>query len=241
MAKSTKVKIAAGAAAAVTVAGGGAALAASQVWSPKTENQAVIDDAAKKLGVSSDALSAALKQAMKDRVDAAVQAGRLTKAEGDALKARIDAGGAPFVLGGLGKGGLDHLGPFAGLDAAASYLGLTETELQARLASGKTLAQIAKDEGKSVDGLVQALVKQAESKIDAAVADGRLTKAQADDLKSGLEGRVTDLVNGTFPHGRFFRNVPKFDGPMLGPWGFHAWRDGFRSHSNMERDTGPSA
>ena len=135
MAMSTKVKIAAGAAAAVAVAGGGAAFAASQVWSPKAENQAVIDDAAKQLGVSSDQLSAALENALKNRVDAAVAAGKLTKDQGDALKARIDAGGVPFVLGGFGARGAfgpGHFGgPFMrGFSAAASYLGLSEAELR---------------------------------------------------------------------------------------------------------------
>lgn len=37
-------------------------------------------------------------------------------------------------------------------------MGLTKAELREQLAVGKTLAEIAKAEGKSVDGLVQALV-----------------------------------------------------------------------------------
>jgi hypothetical protein len=247
MAMSTKIKIAAGAAAAVAVAGGGAAFAASQVWSPKAENQAVIDDAAKQLGVSSDQLSAALKSALKNRVDAAVAGGRLTKDQGDALKARIDSGGVPLVLGGFGaRGGFGplHGGPFArGLDAAASYLGLTEAELRTQLASGKTLAQIAKDHGKSVDGLVQALVKDAEAKIDAAVASGRLTSAEADKAKSTLEQAVTDLVNGKFP-GDKFRAGPRLGTPFFGRpggFGFHRFQpgQGFRWHAGGAFDSAP--
>src|SRR5712691_4461493 len=134
MAKNTKVKIALGAAAAAAVVGGGAAIAASQPWSPTAESQAVINDAAKQLGVSPTDLSAALKKALKDRVDIAVQAGRLTKAQGDASKARIDAGEAPLVFGpgGWGHGGFGHIGPHGDLDAAASYLGLTEAELRTK-------------------------------------------------------------------------------------------------------------
>lgn len=213
MEKTRKVKIAAGAAAAVAVAGGGAAIAASQPWSPKAESQAVIDDAAKQLGVDPGRLSDALKQALKDRVDAAVEAGRLTKAQGDELKARIDAGDVP-LMGGLGPDRFDHVGVGGRLDAAASYLGLTEDELRTKLESGKTLAEVAKDEGKSVDGLVQALVKDAEAKIDAAVAAGRMTSADADKAKSSLEQVVTDLVNGTFPAGKPFWGE---HGPGIGP------------------------
>lgn len=248
MAMSTKVKIAAGAAAAVAVAGGGAAFAASQVWSPKAENQAVIDDAAKQLGVSSDQLSAALENALKNRVDAAVAAGKLTKDQGDALKARIDAGGVPFVLGGFGARGAfgpGHSGgPFMrGFSAAPSYLGLSEAEVRTQLASGKTLAQIAKDQGKSVDGLVQALVKDAEAKIDAAVASGRLTSAQADKAKSTLEQAVTDLVNGKFP-GDKFRVGPMLGRPFFGSpggFGYHRFRpgQGFHWHAGGAPDGPP--
>src|SRR6059058_4044117 len=100
MEKIAKRKLAAGAAAAVLVAGGGAAVAASKFGSPKEESQAVIADAAKQLGIEPSKLSDALKKALENRVDAAVAAGRLTKAEGDALKARIESGELPLFLTG---------------------------------------------------------------------------------------------------------------------------------------------
>src|SRR5213595_413489 len=92
-----KPKLIAGAIAGLAVAGGGAAFAATQLGSPQQENQAVLKDAAKQLGVQPSALSAALKKALENRVDAAVAAGRLTKEQGDALKSRIEAGGLPFL------------------------------------------------------------------------------------------------------------------------------------------------
>ena len=76
-----KNKIAVGAAAVLAAAGGGAAIAASQTGSSSEESNAIIDDAAKQLGISPSKLSDALKTALSDRVDAAVAAGRLTKAE----------------------------------------------------------------------------------------------------------------------------------------------------------------
>ena len=71
-----KPKLIAGAVAGLAVAGGGAAFAATQLGSPQQENQAVLNDAAKQLGVQPSALSAALKKALENRVDAAVAAGR---------------------------------------------------------------------------------------------------------------------------------------------------------------------
>src|SRR6478672_13455786 len=95
-----KAKIAVGAATLLAAASAGAAVAASQDSSPSSESKAVIDDAAKQLGISSSKLSDALKKALSDRVDAAVAAGRVTKAEGDTLKARISSGDYPLFGGG---------------------------------------------------------------------------------------------------------------------------------------------
>jgi len=76
---------------------------------------------------------------------------------------------------------------------------------------------VAKDHGKSVDGLVDALVASAKQKLDDAVAAGRLTKAQETEMLNGLKDRITSLVNSTGlgePHFRRpsfgFRH---FDGP----------------------------
>ena len=199
------------------LAGGGAAIAGTGVFSPKQEREAFLDDAAKQLGVKPSELSAALKSAFKKRVDAAVAAGRITKAEGDRIKARIDSGDTPlFFAPGLGRRGP---GPFrhhdrafehrrgAQLETAAPYLGLTVEQLHSKLEDGKTLAQVAKDQGKSVDGLVQALLAEKKKALDAAVKAGKLTKAERDDLAAGLEDRITDLVNGRFPpHRHEFRD-----------------------------------
>ena len=191
------------------LAGGGAAIAGTGLLSPRQEREAFLDDAAKELGVEPSKLSAALKNALKKRVDAAVDAGRLTKAEGDRIKARIDAGEAPLFFGaprfGPGPGGFRHPDRGfehrrgAGLDAAASYLGLTPAKLRSALEDGKTLAQVAKDRGKSADGLVQAMLDEKTKRLDAAVQARRLTKAERDDLVAGLKERITDLVNGRFP------------------------------------------
>jgi len=52
-----------------------------------------------------------------------------------------------------------------------------------------------------VDGLVKAIVAAQEKKIDEAVADGRITKAQATELKARLADRVEALVNGQLHRG----------------------------------------
>jgi AraC-like DNA-binding protein len=203
-----KRKIVVTAVAGVAVVGAGGAIAADRLSSPKEDSQAVLDDAAQQLGVQPDELSAALKQALSNRVDEAVEDGRLTKAEGDALKARINAGEFPLfgVPRGPGFGFKDFgLGPhgFRGpghlLSTAADYLGLTQAQLRTQLDSGKTLAQIAKDRGKSVDGLVDKLLAAKKARLDEAVEDGRLTRAQADEIEAEMRKAVTEFVNNGRP------------------------------------------
>src|SRR5918992_2339900 len=95
-----RTKLAAGAGAALAVAGAGGAIAATQL-SPKEESQAVVDDAAKQLGVDPAKLSDALKQALENRIDRAVEDGTLTKEQADAMKARIEADDFPLFAGPL--------------------------------------------------------------------------------------------------------------------------------------------
>lgn len=197
-----KRKVVAGTVAALAVAGAGGAVAATKLatHSPGAESKAIVDATAKNLGIEPSKLSAAIKKALEDRVDAAVAAGRLTKEEGAQLKQRIESGDFPLFAGpGFGPG----FGPphpfFHGLDGAAAYLGLSEDQLRSQLESGKTLAQIATAQGKSVDGLKSALIKDAQAKLDQAVKDGRLTKAQEQQLLSDLQQRIDDLVNGKLP------------------------------------------
>ena len=191
-------KIAIAAVLALSVIAVGGAVGATQL-TPKQESEAIINDAAAQLGVQPSELSDALKQALKNRVDAAVEDGRLTEEQGSQMKERIDAGEVPFF--GLGPRLHKHFdGPFHGkLEAATEYLGLTEAQLREALEDGKTLAQVAKDRGKSVDGLVDALVKGAEEKLQDAVEEGRLTEAEKREMLEGLRDRITDMVNGRFP------------------------------------------
>jgi hypothetical protein len=224
MEKDVKRRVAAGAVALVAIAGGGAAIAATQI-SPKQESQAVLNDAAKELGVSPTELSAALNGALEKRIDAAVAAGRLTKTQGDELKQRIESGDFPLFgvpAFGPGHGGFEHHEMFGGLDAAATYLGVTEDELHSELESGNSLADVAKAKGKSVDGLVAALVAEAKKHLDEEVSGGDLTQEQADQILSRLEEGIRAMVNGEPPSGmpgpgfgfrHDFDRAPSFDGP----------------------------
>ncbi len=198
----------------------GVAVAGGVLGSDK-EKEAFLSDAAKRLDVTPAQLQEALQGAFDARIDAAVAAGKITKEQGDAMKQRAKDGVLP-PLGGRGPGGFGgdhHGGPRGhfgmGLSTAATYLGVTEAELRTQLMAGKSLADIAKTEGKKVAGLEDALTADAKKKLDAAVKAGRLTQSQADEALKRMTEHLHDLVNGT-GFGGHRGDRPGWGGPPRG-------------------------
>jgi hypothetical protein len=152
-------------------------------------------------GKSADGLIDALVAAAKTNIAADVSSGHLTQSQADQIlsglkqhiTARVNSTGPPGGLYGRG-------GPHGGLDAAATYLGLSQSALQTDVQARKTLGEIADaTAGKSKAGLIAALVADEKSHLNQAVKDGRLTQSQADAMAANIESRVTDLVNGKLP------------------------------------------
>jgi hypothetical protein len=132
-----------------------------------------------------------------------------------------------LLLGRGGHGGPAGFGRHGHLDVlatAASFLGITEAKLREEL-QDKTLAEIAKEQGKTAAGLVQQLVATQTKRIDEAVADGKLSEEQAAGLKADLADRMEALVDrelrgpGEGRHPRLWpgsgspRAPPLFGGP----------------------------
>ena len=207
--------------------GGGAAVAAStsSPASPKAETSAIAADAAGQLGVSPAALTAAIKKAMVDQLEAQVTAGTLTRDQATAMEARLAKADAPlFALGG-GNGGSGRHGHDRGLgghngmslDAAATYIGVTAAQLQTQLAAGKSLATIATDNGKTADGLKAALTTAATKELDAAVAAGRLTSTQEANILADLPARLDTEINEAHTGGHGAGGPPPADAPATAP------------------------
>lgn len=216
-------KILAATVAGLAVTGGvGAGIAASQ---DDSRASSFLDAVAKHLGISSDELEEATRAAAIDQVDAALQDGKITEEQAEELKSRIESGELPPFFGpgmffGGPRGGGEHefgfgMGPGLGfhfgdkLSAATEYLGVTEEELREALRNGRSLADVAEAEGKSVDGLKEAILGDARTRLDEAVADEKLTQEQADRILERLREGIDNLVNATGQNRMQFR----FRGP----------------------------
>jgi ribosomal protein L10 len=177
----------------------------AQLLSDLQSGQTLAQVASATSGKSADGLIAALVSSETQELDAAVTAGKLTQAQEQEMLANLQQRVTDLVNGtrppggpGFGRG---H-GPGDDLAAAASYLGITTAQLLSDLQSGQTLAQVASaTSGKSADGLIAALVSHETQELDAAVAAGKLTQAQEQEVLATLQQHVTDLVNGVRPDG----------------------------------------
>lgn len=202
------------------VVGAGGAIAASK--GTATHGDGFLARVAGHLGISTQKLEDATKAAAIDQVNADLEAGKITQAQADAMKARIEKGEVPLFFGGphrfgpgphrFGDFGHAQFGHHDHLSAAADYLGLTVPQLFQKLANGQSLADVANAQHKSVDGLKSAIVDGAKKDLDQAVKSGFLTEAQAKEALSELQSHIDDIVNGKFP------------GPGMRR-GFH-WRQG---------------
>jgi hypothetical protein len=166
-----------------------------------------LDNLAEALGIDRTALDSAIVTAGNTTADEAVANGTLTPQQGDALKERVQSGDFGF-LGGRGGPGR-HGGPGghgggvripgvkdAIVAAAAQTLNLTEDELVTQLRGGQTLAQIAEAQGTTEQAVVDAALAAAKTELDAAVANGTVTQAQADAVYTQLQERGANLFFG---------------------------------------------
>ena len=86
------------------------------------------------------------------------------------------------------------------LQTARDYLGgVTLKDVTSAMRSGKSLGDIANDKGKSRDGLVAALTTAANTRIDKAVADNKLTADQAATLKTKVAAEIATFVDRKAP------------------------------------------
>lgn len=182
------------------VVAGGAGVAIASVSSkddPKKAEQAVLDNAAKRLDIAPQKLRAALAAAQADQLDEAVKNGDLTQKQADAIKQRRKQSCAVLGRGGKGPPMLHrkHLGgPAFGLFSdLAKSLDLSAKELRSKLRDGKSIADVAKAQGKSLADVRSAVKAAAKTRTDKAVKDDDLTRKQADALLEHLDRRLENL------------------------------------------------
>jgi len=133
---------------------------------------------------------------LEEKLTEAVANGRITQERADEILANAPAEIDEFLASVPGDHipgdhpGFPRIGGPA-LETVAEVLGTDVETLKAQLQDGQTIAEIAGDQTQAV---IDALVADANEKIDAALADGRITQEQADTMKANTVERITTFV-----------------------------------------------
>lgn len=80
------------------------------------------------------------------------------------------------------------------LGSAAEALGMEPRELGQRMKAGETITEIANAEGVAVETVIEAMLAEANARIDQAEANGSLDAVQADEAKAKIAGRIETFV-----------------------------------------------
>ena len=144
-------------------------------------------------GKSVDGLEAAMVQAVKTKLDAAVTAGRLTAAQEQTKLARVQKFVDRLVNAKLAARPAARARVLA---VAAKYIGIKPRALASEL-KGKSLGQVAAAHGKTVSGLKDALLKPFKARLEKAVAAGRISSADAQARLAKISARLDELINKT--------------------------------------------
>ncbi len=78
---------------------------------------------------------------------------------------------------------------------SARTIGVTPKALVATMRSGQSIADVAQAHGVDSQTVVNALVQAADTKVNGAVTNGKLTQVQATKIEAALPGAVTKIVD----------------------------------------------
>ncbi len=93
------------------------------------------------------------------------------------------------------------------LAIAATTIGIDQADLVAALNSGKTIADVAAEKNVALDKIVEAFLAPRAAMLDAAVAAGRITQAQADQVLIRMRVNVNIRLTSKYSTGIGFMDA----------------------------------
>jgi hypothetical protein len=187
----------------------------------RQRHEAFMNSLAGRLGINREQLNEALKGARIDQINQAVAEGKLDQERANRMIQAIQSGqgmmgpGGPGREGGAQRGPGQHPGgpPGQGQNPgerrggppgpemrgggmlAANVLGLTPEQLRAEMQAGKTLAEVAQAHGMSRDDFKSKLIAAQKARLDQAVANGRLTAEQAQQVADRFAANLDRMLD----------------------------------------------
>ena len=148
-------------------------------------------------GLDTNTIIASVTATAAERLAEEVEDGKLTQEEADERLAGLGEGLQNLMDGEFPAGG--QRGPRGSqsllLQAVASELGIEPQELREGLEEGTTLADYITANGGNVSNVSAAAAASAQTQIAEAVADGKLTQEEADEILGNLDDAIEQALN----------------------------------------------
>ena len=162
---------------------------------------------AERLGVDQGTLNAAYMGALSDTFNQAIQDGKLTQAEADAITQKIGSQGLRMLAVVPDKfdakssdPGRDEFYANIKLTVVHSFaqaLGISDQELQDQWSAGKSIATMARERGLDLAQVKQSALRNIKATLDQAVQAGKLAQPEADKIYQDLEQTMDKLTSGS--------------------------------------------
>lgn len=149
-------------------------------------------------GIDANTLTQKLQTAFNDRIDKAVENGKLTADKAAVMKTKTAAKAASIInktwtghKEGIGK---ENVFKNVWQQIPALLGNMDAGQLKAQIQTGKSLAQIAQDKGIAKDKLVSDLQSIMKANLNQAVKDKKITADQATQIESKLPQMIERMV-----------------------------------------------
>ena len=153
-------------------------------------------------GIDPQTVIDALLGKANERVNTAVEDGKISESRAESIRANLEAKVSDRVHSGR-EATVDRQEKRAHRDAKfsesfsdlAAQLGTDLEGLKSAYGEGQSLAQLAESNGIDPQTVIDVLVARASERIDAAVEAGKLSAEQAETWQSDLEARISERVH----------------------------------------------
>lgn len=178
---------------------------------------------AEEQGVDVEDLRSDLIDAANERLDQAVADGKIDEAAADEKRAAVEERIDEFIEkdpsefeGRKGRHGRGYGARFGAGEEVAEVLGLTTDELREGLRSGKSLTDLAEEQGVPVDDVAATLTAGMEERVADAVEEGKIDDEKAAEIEARFSEKLDDILNGEARPGRGHRGDHRNDGTSGG-------------------------
>jgi uncharacterized protein (DUF2267 family) len=183
---------------------------------------------ASNLGKTPAQVRKAINDAIGQTLNDAVKSGEMTQQQADNIKAKLGSSSSSACVGvpRFGPGGPGGFGPggfgrsiFKGTMAdIATALGISQSELQQDLQSGKTVKDVAASKGMDENAFRQKYAAAVKADLDQQVKSGNITQTQEDMILQRIQNAELPFWNGVMHRGL----NPIAPGASPSPNGAHA-------------------